>query len=171
VCLFHIHQRVSPISALRGHCSIKKPHTMAYNEQEREPSQRTRVLRAESNARLSSTATTDSVGSSHIEPVLPSTTLVAATLTDSIPVDQPTSTQVPSQPPPLSSNLSINILASPPHTSSTASPHVPSESDVPEKWAPVYLDGEKDRQFRFLGGMTLVCVLTVVGMIAIGWWR
>jgi hypothetical protein len=144
---------------------------MAHHEQERRLSELPRLRRAETNAEPLSTVSGNAVGSNHIKSVRPFTTLVTATLTDAISLEQLESTPAPSHSHPLSPNSPVDAPASSSHQSSTSSPHVPSESDVPKKWAAVYLDGERDRQFRFLGGMTLVCVLTVIGIVATVWWR
>jgi hypothetical protein len=143
---------------------------MAHHEQGRKLLELPRLRRAKTNTRPSSTASDNAVGSNHVESFRSFTTRVTATLADTTPLEQLTSTPAPSQPPTLFYN-SINAPASSSHKSLASSPHVPSESDIPEKWAAVYLDGERDRQFRFLGGMTMVCVLTVVGIVAIGWWQ
>lgn len=48
---------------------------------------------------------------------------------------------------------------------------VVSEADVPKEWGPKFLDVEKARADRFMGYMVLVFVVTMVGIIGIGWWR
>jgi hypothetical protein len=150
---------------------LNKQRTMASHQQKRDLSKTARQPRAGTMTAASSTASTSIVGSSQVDSVLPYTTFVTATLTDSIPLQQPTSTPALSHSLQLSSNSSLHASASSSHKSSASIHHVPSEADVPEKWGPKDLDVEKHRQYKFMGGIALICVITVVGIIGIGWWR
>jgi hypothetical protein len=131
-----------------------------------------------------STRLTGADGSMLNEPFRPFTTLIIAVITDAAQLQQYASVPALAQPLGISPNVSKTSLhSSAPTTSylrsSTSSRQwhitqvgtVVAESEIPDAWSPNSLGKERVRQARFLGYVGLVCVVTMIGIIGIGWLR
>jgi hypothetical protein len=73
-----------------------------------------------------------------------------------------------------------SIFSSSSHISSTGSyrrlstssyPHVPSETEVPERWHPKYLDGETEGKITFLGWAAAIVILGVLCLMSVTVWK
>jgi hypothetical protein len=165
-------------------CSI----ILQQQEREREDSKNLRIVARSSSSlsitKLFSAPLTSADGSTQNEPFRPYTTLVVEVTTDAAQLQRYTSVPAPTQVLRTSPNASTIFLSSSVHTisylgSSTSSRiwHVTrvgtvvTESEIPNAWAPKSLDVERVQQATFLGCVGLVFVVTMIGIIGIGWLR
>jgi hypothetical protein len=124
--------------------------------------QLTRLPRAES----------DTSESSCIDSVSPHTIFVTVTATTSSRQQQLASPLTPSYHTSIFSNSShISSASSSRRLSTSSYPHVPSETEVPERWHPKYLDGETEGKIPFLGWAAAIVVLGVLCLMSVTAWK
>jgi hypothetical protein len=153
---------------------------MADHRQESKQTTLTTTVRAGSISESSATASMSIVDSRQDDSLISSTSIGTATITGTAQPQDATTTPSSSQ---VLSNSSISSIGAstgslPPKTSISGHQWHPtkvgtvvSETEIPEAWGPKFLDAERARQERFLGGMALIFVVTILGIVGIGWWR
>jgi hypothetical protein len=107
------------------------------------------------------------------EPFHPFTIYVTKIITDAAelqPTPAPTPDQPQGTPPPRSPN-STTLAPKPIVTHITRVGTVVSPTDVPDKWAPKYLQGEQSAQIKLLIGLTMMFVAVGLFVIGSSLWR
>jgi hypothetical protein len=151
---------------------------MAVRQQKSEQTTLTKIASAGSIIKSPVTASVSAIDSSQDKSHAPSTNLGTATE-----LAQPQDASIT----PSSSQTSLNnsrssigaVTGSSSPNASESSHHwhavhvgtVVSETEVPKAWASKFLEAERVRQEIFVGSMALVFVVTMIGIVGIGWWR
>jgi hypothetical protein len=104
--------------------------------------------------------------------VPPHTIFVTVTVTTSSRQQQLTSPLTPSYHTSIFSNSShISSASSTRRLSTSSYPHVPSESEVPERWHPKYLDRETEGKIMFLGWAAAIVIFGVLCLMSVTAWK